>query len=232
MPGTQSYRQAPVEGVDPVHSAENIKHTARWKLHQARDQIRQGHFDAAEKLANEAEKLEVKWGYFDDTPAKTKESIAKARAKPKAAEPAKVATAAPEKQIRDRYAARTKLQEARAALAANQIDKAEAIARDLQSWNLHFGLFEDTPNKLATAVTEARRRDAVRNAELMVRSYVGTPDGARGEPVVPASAEAPNADATLSPRARRLKRGRRLTGPAPSPIIPCVACAVMREEES
>jgi hypothetical protein len=186
--GSQAFRQAPNTGIETINGPTNTKEKARWMLHQARDQIRLGHLDTAEQMANEAVTLNVKWGYFDDSPVKVKETLAKARARTKGAEPNKAAGEA-EYQPRDRRAAKAKLKEARAALAMNDTDKADAIARELKSWDLHYGFFDDNPHKLAASVAEARRRDAARSAELMVRSHVGNSAGTRGEPAVPVATD-------------------------------------------
>ena len=57
------------------------KQRARWLLHEAREQILLGDYDAAEKKINEADAIDVKWGLFDDTPAKARTALAKARPK-------------------------------------------------------------------------------------------------------------------------------------------------------
>src|SRR5262249_51031956 len=57
-----------------------------------------------------------------------------------------------------------KLKEARAAIAANDFEQAEAIALDVKSWGLTYGMFEDNPDKVAAAARALRRRDAVRNS--------------------------------------------------------------------
>ena len=51
----------------------------RWLLHEAREQLHLGNYDVAQRKADEAEALDVKWGLFDDTPAKVTEEIKKAR---------------------------------------------------------------------------------------------------------------------------------------------------------
>ena len=66
-------------------------------------------------------------------------------------------------QPRDRKAAKAKLKEARAALANNQFEQAEAIALDVKSWNLTYGWFEDNPDKVAAAARALRRRDQLRH---------------------------------------------------------------------
>ena len=54
--------------------------------------------------------------------------------------------------------------EARAAIADHQFEQAEAIALEVKSWNLSYGLFEDNPDKVAAAARALRRRDGIRNA--------------------------------------------------------------------
>jgi len=172
-------------GTQTLRGTTDVKQNARWLLHQAREQISRKQFDAAEKVAAEARGMGVKWGYFDDTPDKVMESITKARARQGAMAGTATAPApgAETGQPRDRRTARARMREARAALAAHDVDKADAIAREVRAWNLHYNLFDDTPDKIADDADEARRRAAVRSAELMVRSY----SGPRVEPTAPAT---------------------------------------------
>ncbi len=114
----------------------------------------------AQQKVDEAEALDIKWGLFDDTPAKVTEEIKKAR--PRIAKPA-ASTAA--NQPHDRRTARDKLREARAALGNRQFEQAEAIALDVKGWGLTYGLFEDNPDKVAAAARALRRatRSATRH---------------------------------------------------------------------
>ncbi len=48
----------------------DTRQRARWLLHEAREKLIQGKYDEAQRKADEAEALNVKWGLFDDTPAK------------------------------------------------------------------------------------------------------------------------------------------------------------------
>jgi hypothetical protein len=143
----------------------DTKQKARWLLQLAREQTFKGHFDIAERAVAEARGLDVKWTLFDETPDRVADAIAKARSK---ADPNATAAAAPP---HDRRTARARLKEARAALAANDLDRAEDVVRDVRSWGVSYGLFDDTPDKISAALFEARRREAVRNAELTVRTY-------------------------------------------------------------
>ena len=69
--------------------------------------------------------------------------------------------------------ARAKLKEARALLASNQFEQAEAMALDVKSWNMTFGVFEDNPDKVASAA----RASACR--------YCASPRAMRAEPQSP-----------------------------------------------
>ncbi len=164
-----------------LRGTSDIKQQARWLLHKARDQIHKKQFDTAEKSVAEARAMNVKWGYFDDSPEKVMESMAKAKSKEG------LATGPVANQPHDRRTAKARLREARLALAAGDLDKADAIAREVREWNLRYVVLEETPDKVSVAVAEGRRRAAMRNAETMVRSYVGPDASTRGEPTAPAA---------------------------------------------
>ncbi len=169
----------------------DVKQKARWLLHQAREHIHNKRFDAAEAKLDEARSLEVVWGYFDDTPKKVAESLAKAReeAEKKTSADVKSPTSS---QTKDRRAAKAKLREARSALAAGKIEDAEKITAEVQSWRLRYFPFEDTPDKVYDTLNEARQLDSIRKTELLLKSYVG-PASDRGEP-----APAANSDTTAA----------------------------------
>ena len=149
----------------------DAKQQARWLLHEAREQIRLGNYEAAEKKVAEAEALDVKWGLFDDTPAKVRDDLNKARPKTVAAAAKPVAT-----QPGDHKAAKAKLREARAALANHQFEQAEAIALEVKGWNLSYGLFEDNPDKVAAAARALRQRDKIRNTPPREQASQGVYD--------------------------------------------------------
>ncbi|HMB08459.1 MAG TPA: hypothetical protein VKP69_32600, partial [Isosphaeraceae bacterium] len=132
------------------------KRAAHWLLMAAREQIRLGNYDEAMQKVEQARALHIRWGLFDDTPAKVAQAIERAR--PKA-----VAVATPD-QPRDRRAARARLKEARALLADGRYEQAEALALDVKGWGLSYGLFEDSPSKVAAAARALRRREEVRKS--------------------------------------------------------------------
>lgn len=159
------------------------KQKARWLLQLAREQTLKGHFDVAQQAIDEARSIDIKWTVFDETPDRVADALTKARAKAGTNPTDQTGT-------HDRKAAKARLKEARAALAANDIERAEEIVREVRTWGVSYGLFDDTPEKVASSLFEARRREAVRNAELMVRSYyregrpstTGTPPGSQPAP--------------------------------------------------
>jgi hypothetical protein len=148
----------------------DTKQKGRWLLQLAREQIKKGHLDIAEQAVAEARSLDVQWTLFDETPDRLAEALAKARAK--AGQPARARTGdLLPPQSRDRRSARARLKEARAALAANDLEKAESLSREVRSWGISLSLFDDTPDKVDAAIIEARRREALQSADLMVRTY-------------------------------------------------------------
>jgi Flp pilus assembly secretin CpaC len=108
---------------------------ARLKLQQARAQLSQYNFEAAEALIREAEACHTNYAKNEDTPAKVKEDLAKARTD-----------------------AKTLLAAARAALQHNDLDRAEQYAqlseRASSTWS--FSLWGDTPAKVLKDVQAAR----------------------------------------------------------------------------
>ncbi|HEX8199402.1 MAG TPA: type II secretory pathway, component PulD, partial [Isosphaeraceae bacterium] len=149
-PGAASGAESVVRG-----GPADAKARARWLLMGAREQMHQGHYDdAADKLA-EARRLNVRWRLFDDiTPDKVEDELRKTRTRSSTAGGAGAPHTRPE--------AKARLQEARAALESNQYDQAESLALEVGSWGLAFGMFEDSPTKIASAARALRRRDTLR----------------------------------------------------------------------
>ncbi|MDR3636471.1 MAG: type II secretory pathway, component PulD, partial [Isosphaeraceae bacterium] len=149
----QAAAEKPAESRGP---AGDNKQEARWKLQKAREMIRLGQYDDAAKSIDEVRAMDIKWGLFDETPAKLAEVLEKAR-------PKGVAAAAVASLPKDKRMAKAKLQEARALLADQRYDQAEAIALDVKSWNLSYGLFDDNPTKVAAAARALRSRERQRS---------------------------------------------------------------------
>ncbi len=143
---------APPKGAD-------AKAQALWLLATAREEIRAGNYDSATDKVAQARKLNVRWGLFGDTPAKVETAIAMARPKGFAD-----ATPAAEPPTHNKATAKKRLADAKAAINAKHYEQAEAIAMDVKSWNLSYGMFEDNPDKVAAAARALRRRDQVRNS--------------------------------------------------------------------
>ena len=154
----------PIGATAAWRDTTDSKQKGRWLLELAREQIRKGHFDIAEQAIAEARGLDIKWTVFDETPDRMADALRKARIK------AATKTADPVPS-HGRRAAKARLKESRTALAANDLDRAEELVREVRSWNVSYGLFDDTPDKVASAIFEVRRREAVRDAERMVRTY-------------------------------------------------------------
>ena len=158
-------------GACDVAVTPDVKQHAVWLLHEAREQMAQGNFDAAEKKIAEAEAIDIKWGLFDDTPTKVRTDLNKERPK-NLASTSKPAQSLPH----NRENARALLREARAALANHQIDQAEAIAQEVKSWNLSYSFFGENPDKVAAAARALRKRDKIRNTPTRERPSQGVYD--------------------------------------------------------
>lgn len=152
---------AEVDGSGPVVRSGNPrqdKERARWLLRQAREQIAIGNLDEAERRLTDARGLAVRYNLFgEDTPNKVAESIQKARAQAAAAP---VAGAGP----KDKKQAMERLKEARQLLATGQFDQAEAMALDVGTWGVHFGIMGDNPGKVVSAAKALRRRNDARKS--------------------------------------------------------------------
>ena len=158
-------------GAGDVAITPDVKQHAVWLLHEAREQMAQGNFDAAEKKIAEAEAIDIKWGLFDDTPTKVRTDLNKERPK-SLASTSKRAQSLPH----NRENAHALLREARAVLANYQIDQAEAIAQEVKSWNLSYSFFGDNPDKVAAAARALRKRDKIRNTPTRERARQGVYD--------------------------------------------------------
>jgi type II secretory pathway component GspD/PulD (secretin) len=149
---------APAASGMALRGGGDDKQTARWMLQQARDLIGQARYDEAAVKVAQVKRMDVHWTLFDDTPARVEAALAKVRPAPAAAT---AVAAAPRG---DRNEAKAKLKEARQALTAGQVEVAEAIAQQVATWNVSFGMLDDTPDKVLSAARALRKRDVVRNA--------------------------------------------------------------------
>ena len=148
----------------PSRGTSDLKSEARWKLIAAEEQLKQGNYDEATRIVEQVKQMPVKYGLFDKTPAKLMEAIAKARPKMAAAESGLV---------RDKATALGKLKEAREMLANNQFEQAEAIALDVNTWNLRYSVWEDKPSNVAAAARALRKRDLTRSMPLKAQPNQG-----------------------------------------------------------
>ena len=54
-----------------------------------------------------------------------------------------------------------------------QFEQAEALALEVKRWGMSYGLFDDTPDKVAAAARALRRRDQIRSQPIRERSSQG-----------------------------------------------------------
>jgi type II secretory pathway component GspD/PulD (secretin)/tetratricopeptide (TPR) repeat protein len=136
------------------------KSAARWLLVSAREDLARGDFDAAQAKLDKARMMDVKWGLFDEiTPNKLQKELDKAMPE---GGPAPVASSAPPAGDpgQQKRAAKARLDEARSSLAGGDYDRAQAIAQEVASWGLNFGVLEDSPEKVIAATRALRARQS------------------------------------------------------------------------
>jgi hypothetical protein len=141
----------------------DTKQQAEWLLHQSREMISLGNFDEAAKKLAEARAMNVRWGLFDDTPTKVAKDLERYR--PKSNPNTAAAPATAHTGTRDRREAKEKLKEARRMIDAGQVDQAEAIAVEVGTWGVRFGMFDDNPAKVASAARAVKRRELGRHGD-------------------------------------------------------------------
>ncbi len=155
-PAAPAAPQSQSSGMETRVASADTRQEARWLLTAAREQIRLGNYDDAAAKVARAQAMNIKWGLFDDTPAKVSESIAKAR--PKATSGSKVSTS------HSRAEAKAKLKEARTLMSASRFEQAEGLALEVESWGMSWGMLEENPRKVADAARALRKRDALRSS--------------------------------------------------------------------
>lgn len=130
----------------------DAKQRARWALANAVDLMRRQQYDDALAKVAEARGYNVKWTLFEDSPDKVAKAIAKAR----------VSGGTTASAGHNKAAATARLKQARDLIKNNQYDQALAVAREVDSWNLGYGIWEDKPSTVIAAASALRRRDSVR----------------------------------------------------------------------
>ena len=140
------------------------KSAARWLLVEAREDLAKGEYDAAASKIDRVRGMDIHWGLFDEvTPAKLQKELDKARpAGPASTDAAMAAPTGDPAAVKAE--AKARLDEARAALDRGDYDKAQAIAQEVEGWDLNFGLLEDSPSKVIAAAQALRRHDGLRDA--------------------------------------------------------------------
>lgn len=122
------------------------KQEARWLLYEAREQIRLGELDEAAGKVAQVRSMDLHWGFLEDTPDKGARAIEYARShQDKSAKPT-------DRPASEHRMTQAKLEEADAAPAQGQIDRAEEIARAVRSWGFGFRKSEDSPDGVLTTV--------------------------------------------------------------------------------
>lgn len=176
---TESGSTADVTDLNELPASER-KAVARELLKNARELIEHGAYDEAESVLSQVEKLDVRWGWFEDSPTRVRRDLRRAKVRamfqsqgpdatatsgqqadsastPVAQEEAKAVQPAASTEEQDRSTvARELLRKARQMLEQGKLDEAERLALEAQAHEVEYGLFEDTPERVLSDVARAR----------------------------------------------------------------------------
>jgi type II secretory pathway component GspD/PulD (secretin) len=128
---------------------------ARAMLKQARQALQSGNVAQAGQLADQARGMKPELNWWEDTPDKVTADIRDMEAKK---QPAKTGVAVAENSPSSDP--RQQLKQARDLLNAGKLEEAQTLAQKVNSKPAHWGLFEDSPEKLMLDLRKARlKRD-------------------------------------------------------------------------
>lgn len=160
---------------------------ARNLMEQADALLRWGEQDEAERLAGRAAGMQVVYGPFEQKPQDLLQRIAASRrsgANGSSAATPGFATATPTPTVATRQKAVELVRQAREAIAANQLDRAEVLARQAEQLHLPDAAFapgEDRPGLVMLDLRQIRQRGAASGVVQAGAQYV-TQAGGTGEP--------------------------------------------------
>ena len=150
----------------PMQTANTDK--ARALIRQGRQALAAGDLAQARQAAEQAATLKADLHWSDDNPARLLDDVARAETGARGTPSAP--TSAPA--IRNKEEATALLQKGREQLQHGDIDEAvKTTARLRAARHIHWGLFEDTPDKLQGEVERARaQRDKKQSVELLAEA--------------------------------------------------------------
>ena len=158
---------------------------ARGLMEQAAALSHWGEFDQAERLADRASKMRVTYGPFEQKPQDVLKQIAAMRnqkpngrpaAAPAASEPGFAMASAPPANIASRQQVVQLVRQARDAIAAGDLNQAEALARKADAMRLPDSAFapgEDRPRLVLLDIGQLRSRS---DSRVLPATAVGTDD--------------------------------------------------------
>lgn len=141
---------------------------AKGLLRKGRQELAAGRFDAARTFARNAADLKPNLAVLDDNPNKLLADVQRAEERQAAAKPAAPALST-DGVPKTKQEAQQLLAQARKALTENKAEEASSLAaRAKGATSLSWGLFEDTPDRVARDAEKARaRRDQQEAARLL-----------------------------------------------------------------
>lgn len=178
-------RKTPAADAAPKAETDDRRKQAVKLLAQAREDLANGNLEAAQAKAEQAEKMNVAFGLFEDMPEVVMNDIAARRAaegiaetKSPAAAPAAATSPASKTQ------ALALMKKARQALEEERFDEARQLALEAERLKAPYNLFDDRPDiVLADVARAARRGPNTPGNPIDSAKPAATPEVAAAQPV-------------------------------------------------
>jgi len=145
----------PATGTDKLQPGVDNTEKARQLLKQARQALQAGNAAQAKQFADQANNLKPELSWWEDTPDKVLAEVHDLEAKK---QPAVASTSGPD--MNNSSDPRQMLKQARDLYTAGKLEEAQSLAMKANAKPTHWGLFEDSPDKLMLDVRKAQlKRD-------------------------------------------------------------------------
>ncbi|MCA8995786.1 MAG: hypothetical protein KDA80_02345 [Planctomycetaceae bacterium] len=159
---------------NPGMSLEGLKNEASKLLTEARSALEAGKFEVARAKAEQAATYDVAYGLFEDSPERLLAEISR---QTEGSAPSVAMTPAPEvNQAELKNEAVALLEAARTDLAAGRLQDAQSKVDEASTFNVTFGLFEDSPERLRADIVRASQTNAAMPAPNSLAQTSNTPE--------------------------------------------------------
>ena len=168
--------QAPANAAGPTPKEQAVELVA-----MARQALRQGHFNEAQDLALDAQKVDTTWNLLEDRPELVLADIGRQTGSQMiTADAGRTAQAVPAGNAREQALAL--LREARDLMAEGQLDAARERAEAVSQMDVTFNLFDDRPDLLLQDLRTAMARQPATSNSFAANSTPSAVEPEAGEP--------------------------------------------------